>query len=350
MSPTPFRRSPTRRALRPALLAALAAAFSAASAPRAETIEDIVAWVNDDIITRSDLDRRDRENKDELLQRVTGDELARRLAEVRQSTLRDMISEKLLLQQAERIYDMRKMEESLLRNFKEQEKVASDEQLAEMLRAEGMTIEDLKRRLMDYNGPRSVIQYEVRDKISVSDAEVEAWYRANGATFAAPAGVRFREIVILSEGRGQEAALAEARNLAERARAGADFAQLAAENSQAPSKDRILGPFQKGELHPEIEKAAFSLPVGTISDPIAVEHGAHLIKVESRSEAEAPPLEEVREKIFDKLADEKFRKEISVYLKRLWAGADIEVARGFLDRIATDYRTYVHQAPTAGLK
>jgi parvulin-like peptidyl-prolyl isomerase len=261
-----------------------------------------------------------------------------------------MISERLLLQQAEGIYDMKKMQDSLVKNFKEQEKVASDEDLVVLLRAEGMTIEDLRRRLMEFNGPRSVINYEVRDKVSISDAEVETWYRDHGSELATAASVSFREIVILSEGRGMDQAMEVARVLVEEARGGADFARLAAEKSEAASKDKVLGPFQKGELHPEIESQAFSVPVGSISDPIRTEHGAHVIRVESRIEATVPPLDQVRETIFARLAEERYRSDLALYLRKLWSGADIEVARGWLDRIATDYKGYVKTAPQAELK
>ena len=314
---------------------------------RTEVVEEIVAWVNDDIITRSDFEHREQEAAQELYGKLAGEELDRKIAETRAGLLKDLISERLLTQRAERLYDMKKMRDSLLKNFKEQQKVATDQELEKLLKEEGMTLEDLRRRLVEYNAPRSVIQYEVRDKVSVGDAEVEAYYREHSSELAAPEQVTFREIVFLAEGRGAEKALDEANQAVVRLRAGEDFAKLAGEKSEAASRDRggLLGPFRRGELNPEIEKVAFSLPVGQISDPIVTGHGAHVIRVESRAEARVPPLEEVREKITDRLEEERFRKNLTDYLQKLWAGADIEVARPYLDKISPDYKGFVKTAP-----
>ena len=313
---------------------------------RAEVIEEIVAWVNDDIITRSDLEGRDREVAAELLSRLSGEELDRRIAEARVVLLRDMISEKLLVQQAERLYDMKKMEESLVKNFKEQEKITTDEELEKILGNEGLTVEDLKRRLMEFNAPRSVVEYEVRDKVSVTDAQVEAYYQEHQSDFALSEQVSFREIVVLSEGRGEEGAMARARELLEKARAGEDFATVARESSEAASREQggLLGPFKRGELSPEIEAAAFSLPVGQVSDPIRTVHGVHLLRVESHEQGRVLPLDELREKIADQLELAQFQESLQSYLRKLWSSADIEVAQPYLDRISTEWKSLVKTA------
>ncbi|MGH9388852.1 MAG: peptidylprolyl isomerase, partial [Vicinamibacteria bacterium] len=225
----------------PAGLIALAAAGTLAlwtGLVQAEVIEEIVSWVNDDIITRSSLDEREQATAQDLFGKFSGDDLDRKLADSRGALLRDMISEKLLIQQAERLYDLKKMRESLIKNFKEQEKITNDQDLVNLLKGEGMTLDDLKRRLLEYNAPQSVIQYEVRDKVSVSDAEVEAYYRDHQKEFASAEQVTFREIVFLSEGRGMEEAMNLARQASEKLREGGDFEALAREKSEAASRER----------------------------------------------------------------------------------------------------------------
>src|SRR5262245_45828343 len=113
------RRRPSRR-LASSLAGTLAVAACASGIiafrpAAARNVEEIVAWVNDDIITRSDLEEREKGVVQELYGKLSGSELDRRLADVRVNLLRDVITEKLLLQQANRLYDIKKLQESVLK-------------------------------------------------------------------------------------------------------------------------------------------------------------------------------------------------------------------------------------------
>lgn len=310
---------------------------------RAEVIEEIAAWVNDDIVTRSDLAAREREIVQGLVEQYSGAELDQKLAEARGGILRDLITEKLLIQKAERLYDMKKMEEAIFKNFKESQKITNDQDLEQLLANEGMSVEDLKKRLVEYNAPRSVVDYEVKDKVVVTDAEVEAYYAGHPDEFSTPGEVTFREIVFLSEGRGLEEAMTLARETAEQIRAGADMDALAREKSEAPSKPSggLIGPFRRGELNPAIEAVVFTLEPGKVSDPIEAGYGAHLVRVEKRTEPHVSTLEEVRDRITDRLSGEKFTKDLEAYVERIWSTAVIEVRTTYLDHLTPDYRRYV---------
>jgi parvulin-like peptidyl-prolyl isomerase len=330
-----------------AALAAAVLLLVPASPPRARNVDEIVAWVNDDIITRSDVEDREKETVQELYGRLSGTELDKRLADVKTNLLRDMISEKLLVQQANRLYDMKKLEESVLKNFKDSQNITSDVELDALLQQEGMTMADLKRKLVEYNAPRSVIDYEVRAKVVVTEAEVAAYYQDHAQDFATQEEVTFREIVFLSEGRGQEKAMALAKQAADELRGGADFEAMARDRSEAASKDRggLLGPFHRGELNPDLEKVAFALAVGQVSDPIPTPYGAHLVRIESHPAAETPGIEKVRDKITATLEDERYARNLKTYEEKLWADADIFVRTSFLERVSPDYRRYVAAPP-----
>ncbi len=332
-----------RKGFRALAAGALAAGALLPGRAPAAIVEEIAASVNDEIITRSDLESRERFSAQDLSARLTGAELQAALAEERSTLLRDMITEKLLIQQAERLYDMRKMRESILKNFKDVQKISSDEELDNLLREEGMTREELIRRLVEYNAPRSVVEYEVRDKIVVSDYEVDAWYAEHGRELGAPETVTFREIVFLNEGRGVDAAMELANKTVESLRAGADFVETAKSVSEAPSKGAggLIGPFHRGELNQEIEPVVFSLPPGQVSDPVQAAYGAHILKVESRTDAQAPDLELARGKITDKLASERFQVELKAYVNNLWSLSTIEIRTAYLDRLSPDFKQYV---------
>ena len=186
-------------------IASLGILLAAPMAPaRAVVVEAIIANINDDIITKTEIGDTEQQAVADLTSKEHGAELDRDLIKLKSELLRDMISKKLLVQQAERLYDLSKMQDAFIREFKENNKIGSNAELERVLKTEGMTLEEFKKQLIEVNAPGSVINYEVRQKISVSDAEIEAFYKAHGNEMAAPETVSFREIVLLAQGRSRE--------------------------------------------------------------------------------------------------------------------------------------------------
>ena len=326
-----------------ALTAATGAALISTAPAGAEVIEMIVATVNDDIITKSELTEAEQQTVSEIASKRTGEDLDKELAHAKTELLKDMITRKLLVQQAERLYDIAKMQDSFLRQFKESQKITSTTELERLLKQEGLTIDDFKRKLVEVNAPGSVIQYEVRDKVSVSDAETEAYYKANGAALASPEVLSAREIVVKAEGRSRTEALERAKALVARARSGEDFAALAKSSSDVEERLRgiPIGPFKRGELAPDLEKAAFALKAGEITDPVDVGGVLHIMKVEKHDEALMPPYDSVKEKISGAIEHQKFDARLDEYLADLWRRSEIHVPDAFVDRIPVEYRKYL---------
>ena len=105
----------------------------------AGVIEEIVAKVNDDIITKSEFEKNERAITSEIYASLTGDELDEKLKEAKEYLLYNLINEKLLLQKAEQSYDMEKLGESLLKEFKEMRNLKTTDALNKFLEAVGMT-------------------------------------------------------------------------------------------------------------------------------------------------------------------------------------------------------------------
>ena len=124
--------------------------------------------------------------------------------------------------------------------------------------------------------------------VPVSESEVEAYYRAHPEQFERPATAR---LTIAAIPRGEvpadtAAALARARALVQELRGGADFAEVARRESADSASARqggALGEFHRGQMVPEFEQAAFSLPVGEVSQPVRSPFGYHLIQVQERT-------------------------------------------------------------------
>lgn len=321
-----------------AVLLAVAGALSLARA--GEVLEEVVAKVNDDVITKSELDEREQQVLAELYRTYTGPELDARVAEAKGMLLQRMIDDKVLLHRAQKLFDMSKVGDMYLRMFKEQQKL-TDAELEKALASEGITAEELKRRLVEMSAPAEVVRFEVSDRIAVGDKDVEKYYAAHPDEFNVPAKATVREIVLLADGDAKAARRAEADAVRARAAApGADFAAIASEVSDAGTKSQggLLGTVTKGDLATLLDEAAFSVPVGEVSPVLEAPYGFHILRVDERTDARVKSLDEVRDGIRQKLANEQFDAGYDAFMVRARAEATIVVAPKYQNRIASASR------------
>jgi peptidyl-prolyl cis-trans isomerase SurA len=287
----------------------------------AEIFEEVVVRVNDAIITRSELQKRRADTVKRLQQNFEGRELETNVKAAQERLLLDMINEELLVQQAELTYDMDKYYERLRRDFMKINEVATEAKLAEMLEQEGTTLDEFRRLLIRSNVPPDVVSFEVTRKLSVSPQEVQDYYDTHRDEFAVPGEVALREIVILDQDRGNDAARAMVDAILSRIAAGEAFASVAETQSESPSREKggLVGPYAKGELAPALEAQAFALPVGSVGEPIETSYGFHLIQVESRTDATFTGLEDVRDDVNLGVRQQKFQEAFDAFMTELWA-------------------------------
>jgi parvulin-like peptidyl-prolyl isomerase len=300
-------------------------AFATATT-RAELIEEVVAWVNGEIITFSELEEEEENQTAEAYRRLQGEELKQWLLDARSRILLDMIDRKILVHHAQSLgFDLDEMGEAMLDNFKEQQGVTTDAEFAERLESEGLTIEAVKQRLIEMYAPQEVISFEVTNRLSVSDRDVESYYNDHSTQFAQAGDVTVREIVLLAPSDTKKAERrAELDAVLARLEAGEDFAAVAVELSEAGTSEQggLLGPLKKQDLSAQLAAAAFTVPVGEISEVMETSYGFHLVKVESRTDASVLSLEEVREPLREKLMDAEFGKRISEFMTRLRSNSE----------------------------
>jgi parvulin-like peptidyl-prolyl isomerase len=156
------------------------------------------------------------------------------------------------------------------------------------------------------------------ESVQVSPAEVTAWYADHHTELSTPERVTVRQILVGS--------LNEARDVKRRlARNPRSFDTLARTLSKGPEAELggYMGVFERGQLPPELEAAAFALPEGATSDPVASPLGYHVLKVESRQAAREIPLEEARERIRDRLARAKREQAERTFLAQVMARAKV---------------------------
>jgi peptidyl-prolyl cis-trans isomerase D len=147
-----------------------------------------------------------------------------------------------------------------------------------------------------------------------SAEEVNDYYTRHLETFQSPEQVRARHILFKVASSASAEQEAQARTRAEEAlaalRNGEDFATLAKQHSEdtaTAEQGGDLGYFPRGQMVAPFEEAAFSLPVGQLSDLIRTPFGWHILRVEDKREAETKPLAEVAPEIMDKIREDKAR-------------------------------------------
>jgi peptidyl-prolyl cis-trans isomerase SurA len=303
----------------------------------AEVVEEIVAKVNDDIITMSDLETEEQGLLQELYRKNSGTELDAKVAEAKKELLRRMIDHRVLVQKATHIFDVTKMQDYYLEMFKGQQNIGSDKELEKLLAEQDMTMADLKKRLVEEFSPQQVIHVEISERIAVSDKDEQAYYEAHAADFAIPAEATVREIVLKATEPERAAKRAEAE--AVRARLiepGADFATIAAEVSDAGTKKAggLLGTVKKGDLAAALDNAAFTLPVGEFSQVIEADYGFHILKVDGRTEATSKPFDTVKAEIEKLIQNERFSVEYQQYMLKAWSEATIWISPKYEARLS----------------
>jgi peptidyl-prolyl cis-trans isomerase SurA len=321
------------------IFATVAVVAGFAAPARAEVVEEIVAWVNGDIITMSDLKNEEQLMIAEAYRRYTGDELDNYVEGVRSGLLLTLIDNKILVHRAKTLFDIDGMTASLYDNFKAQQNITDDNELRRMLEAEGLTVPGLKQRLLEMYAPDEVIRFEVGGRIAVGEREIREYYDAHPKEFTVPGSVNVQEIVLLA---GDETAKnnrrPEAREIYERAKQTDDFGALAKEVSEAGTAENggALGPLVKGDLNERLEKVAFSVPVGEISDLLEMPWGFHIVKVVSREEAQLKSYEEVHDMLRNALEDQRYYEQRSAYMDKTRDNAEWCVKPAYRDRLSIE--------------
>ena len=294
-----------------------------------EVIEEIVAKVNDDIITKTEIEGQERALIAEIYRRYTGPDLDQQVQEGRQHLLQSMIDNKILIHRAERLYDMAVVERVLLENFMIDQDIKDMEELERMLAQQGANLDQLKRRLVGMFAPEEVLRFEVVGRQSIGDREIEKFYHDNMKEFQIPAEVTLREIVLIADSDEEKARRRpEAEQIRERVTSGGeDFAEVAIEISDAGSKEEggLIGPLHRGDLADALNEAAFALAVDDVSEIIETDLALHIIKVETRQQDSQIPFEEVQEKLRVRLQDLRYDQAIEEFMVKARDEADIVV-------------------------
>lgn len=311
------------------LLAAALWIGLAGSAARGEILERIVAKVNGEIVTKTELDRELAQTLERLGPAGSPQEEEGRMAELRKQVL-DGLVEKLLVLQRAKEKGLRvppRFFEEWKSGIMKENRIETQEEFSRQVALQGLTPEQLKKNFEEGVLVQEVRRMDIANKISVSEPEIGKYYRENITKYTSPAKVRLREIVFRFEPAGDAAARERAARVLQDIRGGADFAEMARRHSESSSKESggDLGYFNKGELDAPLEKVASELGPGEVSDLVRREKAYYILKVEEKAEEKSTPLEEVRNQIADEIFQNKVKTESAKYVEKLRAEAIVEI-------------------------
>ena len=320
----------------------MAATLSLAHAADVRIVEEIVAKVNGDIITRGEIERTRQQLEQEFRQQgLNGAKLAEAVREQGKNALRDQIDQLLLVQKGK---DLNlNVEADITRRIAQiqlQSKISDPDKFHDYIREQtGMSYEDFRDQMKKQLLTQRVIGDEVSSRMSVPEADLRKYYEEHQKEFVREEQVFLSEILISTEGKTPEqvaAAQKKAADLVARARKGEKFSELARDNSDNPATARDGGqlpPYKRSDhlLVKDIEDMVFSMKKGGVTDPIKTSQGLLILKVDERFEAGQASFEEVKNEITEKLQGPKMEPKVREYLTRLREDAFLQIKEGYVD-------------------
>lgn len=344
----------TRIALCSAVLL-LGVAAAGAQGKNSRIVEVIVARVNNEIVTRSELSAARVTLKDEVQHdcpTCTPAQIEQKMAPLEKDLLRDLIDNLLLVQRAKDLSinvdtDVIKR----LDQLRQDNGIASMEELEKAMQAEGINYEDEKADIRNGLYRDEVMRREVGSKAVPDKTEVQKYYDEHLSQFVRPESVYVREIFVSTEGKTEEDKVplrAKADGLLARVKAGEDFGGLAKSFSDAGTakKGGELGLFQRGQMPANLEEVVFKLNRNEITAVIPIATGFEILQVLEHYEAGQQPVEKVNNEIQNILYDQKMRPALRDYLDQLREDSYVVVMPGYVDTSGVPSRP-IEEIPAA---
>jgi peptidyl-prolyl cis-trans isomerase SurA len=305
-----------------------------------KVVEEIVARVNDQIITQSDFDRSAEQLDAEAKQQaIPPQELAQKRADL----LRDLIDQQLLLSKGKELGITGETELiKRLDEIRKQNHLDSLEDLEKAAQQQGVSYEDFKANIRNSIITQQVVRDEVGRRISITPAEVQQYFKQHESEFAQPESVTLNEILIPTPAKGAAegadtvdvaAAQAQADAIEKKLAAGAKFEDLAKPSPSDPNEAKFvsLGEFRRGMLAKEIEDKAFALNAGQHTQPIRTKQGFIILQVTQHNAGGEGSFKQVEPQVEEAIFMERMQPKLRQYLTQLREEAAIDIKPGVVD-------------------
>ncbi len=342
--------------MRRVVLAGVLASFAAIAAVAGDTVvAEIVARVNNQIVTNSEFQRSKEQTVSEVRQQYSGPDLNQKLAEAEANVLRDLIDQQLLVQKAADLGITGDTElVKRLDEIRKQMNLPDMESLEKEATKQGVSFEEFKQNTRNGIITQEVIRREVGANIKITNDEVKKFYDDHKSEMEQPEQVSVSEILVSTEIKGtnsgessqanaEQVAGAEkkAQDIYAQLKAGAKFEDLAKKISDGPTAadGGDLQYFKRGTLAKELEDKVFAMKKDEFTEPIHTKQGFVILKVTDHTQAGVPPLKQVEPRIQEAIYMQKLQPQLREYLTKLREDAFIDIKAGYVDSGASAKQT-----------
>jgi peptidyl-prolyl cis-trans isomerase SurA len=307
-------------------------------------VEEIIARVNNQIITRADLRRESEQVLDQLKQQdaSTADQ---KFVQRQKDVLRDLIDQQLLVDKGQDLGISADTElVKRLDEMRKQMNLPDMDSLEKAAQQQGISFEDFKQNMKNQIVTQRVISQEVGSHVQITKEDEQKFYDAHKSEMERPEQVRLAEILIPVDSEKDPngaAAQQKADAILGELKAGKKFEDVAKAESGGPTKDNggDLGYFKRGVLAKELEAQVFPLKAGEYTPPIRTKQGLVIIKVSEHQQAGVPAMAEIEPRIQQELYMNKLEPALRSYLTKLREDAYIDIKPGYVDTAASPNET-----------
>ena len=307
-----------------------------------QVVDEVIAQVNDDVITLSMLKRETKERIEALKQngmtdQQANDEVSKHQAEL----IATLINEKLLLQRGKELDLATDIEAEVNRRMlqiAQEQGINSIEKLYQAMRESKLDPDEVRRTMRTEMMKQAVFQQEVDRKVYLgfASAEVKKYYESHLDKFRTPESIKLSEIYLTTNGKDEAAVKARAQELVTQIRAGADFGALAAANSErekngkrtAPEDKGYVGEFEVPSLRDDLVAVLKGVPAGGVAEPLRTPDGYQILRVDMRTPAGATPTFNDN-RVREAMLMETQAKERETYMQNLRNEAFIKVTDAY---------------------
>jgi len=337
--PDPAAKTPAKTV--PPKPAAKPAAKPATDLSNATTVEEIIARVNNEIITKSEYEKAlasaEEDSKNDCQTHCTAEQLSIEIEDRRKHALRDLIDQSLLVQRAKDLGTS--VEPGVIKKLDQiriQNKLDSMEDLEKAVTAQGINWEDFKNNIRNGLLTQQVIGSEVGSHITISSQDVQKYYEEHKAEYVRPEQVALREIEVSTEGKKPEEIpdlKKKAETALKRVQDGEDFGEIAKRFSDgSTAKDGgFLGVYKRGELSKVLEDKAFVMKRNELTDVMETKQGFLILQVLEHYDEGQQSLDKVQNEISERLYNERLEPAVREYLKTLRQQSYVVIKPGYQD-------------------
>jgi peptidyl-prolyl cis-trans isomerase SurA len=304
-------------------------------------VEEIIARVNNEIITRSEYEKARaaaaEDAKQECQGHCTPEQLQIAVEDRQKNALRDLIDQSLLVQRGK---DMGvSVEPDVIKKLDQiriQNNLTSMEDLEKAVSAQGLNWEDFKNNIRNGILTQRVISSEVGSHITIGHDEIEKYYNEHKAEFERPEQVALRAIEVNTDKKSPEE-IADLKKKADttlkRIKDGEDFGEMAKRFSDGSTGKQggFLGVYKRGELSKELEDVVFKMKKNEVTDVMDTKQGFLILQVLEHYDEGEQSLAKVENEITDKLYTARMEPAMREYVKTLREQSYVVIKPGFQD-------------------